>query len=138
MKTLLIASLLLAAAASAQTYTVTPFDAPCGARLGGQVTTTAAGTAMHLGVTHAHPNALAVLVIGHQHTTPVPLPGSPCFLLVDPRVTQFAVTSATGSARFGFRVPPVLPITIDFQVVVARHIGHLVAEATNGIRLTGV
>ena len=138
MKNLLIASLLLAATTTAQTYTVTNFGTPCGATLQGQVMTTPAGSAIHLGVTGAHPGALAFLVIGHPQAAPVPLPGSPCFLLVDPRLVLHTVTTATGSARFGFRIPPVLPITIDFQAVIARHTTHLVAESTNGVRLHGV
>lgn len=140
MKLTLIASLLLSVSAAAQTYTLSSFGTQCGGDLQGQVVTAPAGSAMQLGVTGARPNAHAILVIGHQFTTPVPLPGSQCLLLVDPRGTMLTTTTATGTAHFVFHVPPVVPITIDFQAVIVSHSHHhgLVAESTDGVRLTGV
>jgi hypothetical protein len=49
------------------------------------------------------------------------------------------VTSLTGSARFAFRVPPVLPITFDCQAVILdRTQTGPAITSTDVVRLTGV
>lgn len=143
MKTSLIAFLALTAAVSAQTYTLTDFGPQCGSDLHAQVLTGHHNHSadLNLHVTGAAPHALAILVIGLHHlATPVHLPGSQCLLLVDPLGTMLTMTTATGSAAFGFHVPPALPITIYFQAVIVGHSPHhgLVAESSDGVRLTGV
>jgi len=140
MKTILLSS-LLAATAAAQTYTVTDFGPQCGGDLHAQIVMGHhTGHDLLFGVTGARANALAVLVLGHHFAAPVQLPGSQCLLLVDPRGTMLTTTTATGTAHFAFHVPPVVPITIDFQAVIVSHSHHhgLVAESSDGVRLTGV
>ena len=145
MRTFLFASLLATATATAtaaaQTYTLSDFGSQCGGDLHGQVLTSHhTGTDLLLGITGAAPQALAILVIGHHAATPIHLPGSQCLLLVDPQGTMLTTTTAAGSAHFVFHVPPVVPITIDFQAVIVTHsTAHgLVAGSTDGVHLTGV
>lgn len=139
MKTFLAAS-LLSLSAVAQTYTLTDFGTQCGGDLHGQIVQAPAGNGLRLGVTGARPNTHAVLVAGHMAPTPLQLPGSQCLLLVNPRFTMFGMTDAQGRAHFGFRLPPVVPITVDFQVVlfgISPTQGR-VAVSTDGIELVGV
>ena len=139
MKIPLFAALSLAATVTAQTYTLTDFGTQCGGDLHAQVVQATTGVGLRLGVTGAQPHSLAILVIGGPQATPIQLPGSQCQLLVDRRVMLHEVTSATGSARFAFRVPPVLPITFDCQaVIVSFSPTGLVATSTDGVRLNGV
>lgn len=139
MKTLL-ASCLLSLTAVAQTYTVSNFGAACSGAIHGQVVQAPAGTGLRVGATGTRPNAHAVLVVGHQAPSPIQLPGSQCQLLVQPRFTMLGMTDANGVVRFSLRLPPIVPITVDFQVVV---IGlsptqGRVAVSTDGLRLVGV
>ena len=58
-------------------------------------------------------------------------------LLVQPRAIFIALVDAAGSAAFRFPLPPVAPVTIDFQVVtlvLARN--GRTAESSNGVRVT--
>jgi hypothetical protein len=138
MKTSVLGTFLLASTLTAQTYSLQDFGRQCGGDLQGTVVTTPNGTGLRLAVTGAMPNAIAILVVGHPQPAPVQLPGSNCTLLVDPRVTLLAMTDAQGQAGFTFRVPPVLPIRIDFQVAVADFVrGGRVVESTDGVRLLG-
>jgi len=139
MRTLLIALAATATAASAQTYTLTSFGRPCPGTLQGQVVTTPQGRALRLAVSGAAADELALLVLGHQAATPHPLPNTNCLLLVDPRATMLSMTDAAGNASFATRLPPIVPITIDFQAgtVDFTRVGRAV-ETTNGIRLVGV
>ena len=133
-----IAALSLAATLTAQTYTLTQFGPQCGGDLHAQLVTTP-GVGLLLGVTGAAPRALAVLVIGAPQPAPVQLPGSQCLLLVERRIVLYEATSLTGSARFAFRVPPVLPITFDCQAVILdRTPTGPVATSSDVVRLTGV
>ena len=139
MKNTLFAALSLAATITAQTYTLTDLGTQCGGDLLGQVITAPVGVVLRLGVTGAAPGALALLVIGSPQPAPVQLPGSQCLLLVERRVVLYEVTTLTGSARFAFRVPPVLPITFDCQAVILdRTPTGPVATSTDVVRLTGV
>jgi hypothetical protein len=133
-----LAFVALAATAVSQTYTVSTFGAQCGGGLAGAVLQTPLGARMHLGVTNADPWAHAVLVLGHQLPAPVQLPGG-CQLLVEQRLVLHARTSGTGDVRFAFRLPPILPLTVDFQALIVTHAptGRLV-DATNGVRVVGV
>lgn len=139
MKNTLFAALSLAATITAQTYTLTDLGTQCGGDLQGQVVTAPAGVVLRLLVTGAAPRALALLVIGAPQQAPVQLPGSQCLLLVERRVVLYEATTLTGSARFAFRVPPVLPITFDCQAVILdRTPTGPVVTSTDGVRLTGV
>jgi hypothetical protein len=139
MKLSLFAALTLAATISAQTYTLTDLGTQCGGDLLGQVVTAPTGVVLRLGVTGAAPRALALLVIGGPQQAPVQLPGSQCLLLVERRHVLWEVTSLTGSARFAFRVPPVLPITFDCQAVILdRTQTGPAITSTDVVRLTGV
>jgi hypothetical protein len=132
-----LAILVLAAAASAQTYTVSPFGPACGASLQGVVVQPPIGVAMRVAVTGADPFAHAVLVLGPQLPAPVALPGG-CDLLVDPRVVLHTRTNGNGDAGFVFRLPPVVPITIDLQALVVRRTpSGRVADTSNGLRVVG-
>ena len=53
---------------------------------------------------------------------------------------MLTTTTPMGTAHFAFHVPPVVPITTDFQAVIVGNSHHhgLVAESTDGVRLTGV
>ena len=54
------------------------------------------------------------------------------------RVLLHTRTSPLGTARLGFRLPPVVPITIDLQaVVITRSPTGRVADASNGVRIVG-
>ena len=139
MHTKLISTLLLAASSIAQTYTLTNIGTPCAGGMLGQVVTLPAGTGLRLGVQNAPANAFAILAVGHPQPGPVSLPGTQCVLLVDPRFTMATLTNSNGNAQFAFRVPPVLPITIDLQTVVLGFTTTgVVAGPTNGVRLVGV
>ena len=139
MKIPLLAALSLAATITAQTYTLTDLGTQCGGDLQGQIVTAPAGIGLRLGVTGAAPRALALLVLGGPLPAPVQLPGSQCLLLVERRHVLWDVTSLTGSARFAFRLPPVLPITFDCQAVILdRSPTGFVATSTDVVRLTGV
>lgn len=135
---LLPVAFLLCAAASAQTYTLTQFGPACAGNLQGQVVTLPNGHGLRLGANQLAPNAIAVLVLGHQASVPTPLPGSNCTLLLDPRVTHLAMTGPRGTASWQQRIPPILPITFDMQVVTLQLTpnGRL-AESTNGLTLSG-
>lgn len=139
MKIFSFAVLCLAATAASQTYTLTDFGTQCGGDLQGQIVTAPGGTGIRLGVTGAHRNTITVLVIGHPQAAPVQLPGSACLLLVDPRAMLHELTSPSGTAGFGFRLPPIVPITIDFQAVIVGHAASgRVFESTDGVHLVGV
>ena len=135
---LLATALLFCATATAQTYTLTPFGPACAGTLQGQVVTLPNGHGLRLGATQLAPNAIAVLVLGRQSTVPTPLPGSTCTLLLDPRATQLAFTGPLGRASWQQRIPPMLPITFDLQVVTLQltPTGRL-AESTNALTLSG-
>ncbi len=135
---LLATALLSCAAVTAQTYTLTPFGPACAGTLQGQVVTLPNGHGLRLGATQLAPNAIAVLVLGHQSTVPSPLPGSNCTLLIDPRATQMALTGPRGRAAWQQRIPPMLPISFDLQVVTLQPTptGRL-AESTNALNLSG-
>lgn len=139
MLTKLLCASVLAAAASAQTYTLTSFGTSCGGTLQGQVVSSRQGDVLRLGVAGATPNTIAVLAIGGLATTPHPLPGSNCLLLVDPRGTQISLTDGRGHAQFQLRLPPVVPITVHLQAATVdfTRLGRAV-ETTNGLRLDGV
>lgn len=135
--TFLAVSALLAATAAAQTsVTFVDFGRPCGGDLSGALVRTPAGAAIQLNVTGAASNALAVLVIGSMATTPHALPGSNCLLLVEPRATHIDSTDARGNARFQLRLPPIVPLVVDFQVATAElsRQGRVV-ESTDGVEL---
>lgn len=56
---------------------------------------------------------------------------------VPPRATFIALVDAAGSAAFRFPLPPVAPVTIDFQVVtLALARNGRTAESSNGVRVT--
>jgi hypothetical protein len=139
MDKLVAAVALLSTVAVAQTYTLTSFGTSCGGTLQGQVVSLPAGHGLRLGLLSNTPNAIAVLVFGHQATTPQPLPGGNCLLLVDPRATQLTFTDAQGRAHWNQRIPPVLPITFDIQAatLTLSPTGR-VAATSNGLRLDGV
>jgi hypothetical protein len=139
MKTFLLASFLVTATAAAQSYTLTGFGSHCGGDLHAQIVAGhPTGHDLLFAVNGARPNALAVLGIGHQLAAPVHLPGQ-CLLLVEPLDTMLTTTSPGGTAHFAFHLPPVVPISIDFQAVIVGHSHHhgLVVESTDGVRLTG-
>ena len=98
MKALLLASALLAASATAQ-CALSDFGRPCGGDLTGSFVRTPRGAGLSFQVTGAMPDALAILVLGHQARTPHPLPGSQCLLLLDPRHTMLARTSPRGGRK---------------------------------------
>lgn len=139
MNKFLTAVALFSTAAIAQTYTLTSFGAGCGGTMQGQVVTLPVGHGLRLGLLSNTPNAIAVLVLGHQAATPQPLPGGNCLLLVDPRATQITFTDAQGRAHWNQRIPPVLPITFDMQAatLTLTPTGR-VAATSNGLRLDGV
>lgn len=139
MKASIFATLFLTAAAAAQTYTVRQFGPTCGANMAGQVVQTPQGHALRLGVRSVLENSLAVLVIGRRAPAPINLPGpSPCQLFLDSRGTMLALTNGNGNVQFGFRIPPVLPIRISFQTVVAKFSPQGVRVASSDVvRLTG-
>lgn len=126
-----------AVALSAQTYTLTDFGRQCGGNLSGQVVQNPTGTGLRLAVSGATPNAVALLVMGHRAPAPIALPGSACLLLVDARGTMLAQTNALGNASFFVPVPPAVPLTVLFQVVVATPAANgRTVESTDGLRLT--
>jgi hypothetical protein len=133
--TALAAGILMSVAANAQTVTFTSFGRPCGGDLNGSQVRTATGTTVRFDVTNAAPNSVAVLVLGHQ-SRPLPLPGSNCTLLVDPRATVLQQVDRTGAAAFRFQLPPIAPLSIDFQAVtIALNRNGRTAESTNGVNL---
>jgi hypothetical protein len=139
MQARLLTPLLLAASTLAQTYTLTNFGTPCAGALQGQIVTLPAGTGLRLGVHNAPANAFAILVAGHPQPGPIALPGTQCVLLVDPRFTMAALTNSNGNVQFAFRIPPVLPISVDFQTIVLGFTTTgLIAGSTNGVHLVGV
>ena len=139
MQAKLLTPLLLAASSLAQTYTLTNFGTPCAGAMQGQVVTLPAGTALRLGVHNAPPNAFAILVVGHPAPGPIALPGTQCVLLVTPHLTTAEPVNANGHAQFAFRIPPALPISIDFQTVLLGFSATgLIAGSTNGVHLVGV
>jgi hypothetical protein len=132
-----VAAAALAAAAAGQTWTVSAFGLPCGATLQAQVLQAANGAAVAAGITAADPLTHAILVIGSQQPAPVALPGG-CQLLVHPRLLLHTRTDASGTARVGFRLPPVVPITVDLQaLVLTRSPTGRLADASNGVRIVG-
>jgi hypothetical protein len=132
----LATGLLLATAAGAQTITFTAFGRPCGGDLDGSAVRAAGGAAVRFDVTNAAPNSVAVLVLGHVGR-PLPLPGSDCLLLVEPRATVLQQVDRTGTAAFRFHLPPIAPLSIDFQAVtIALNRNGRTAESTNGVNLS--
>jgi hypothetical protein len=137
MRHALLVAFSTAVALSAQTYTLTDFGRQCGGNLTGQVVQNSAGTGLRLGVSGAAPNAVALLVMGNRAPAPITLPGSACLLLVDARGTMLTQTNALGNASFFVPVPPVVPLTVLFQVVVASPTARgRTVESTDGLRLT--
>lgn len=139
MKSFLLAVSLFAAAASAQTWTVTSRGPQCGGLLRGQVVQAPQGTGLRLGVGNAAPSALAVLAIGMPQTTPVALPGSNCELYVDPRASMLSMTDANGQASFALRLPASrVPVTFYLQAVVVEAVRPgRIASSTNVLQVVG-
>ena len=132
----LIACTLVAGLASAQTCTFTVYGRACGGTLTGQQVATPNGSTIRLDVTNAAPLVVAVLAAGPQQR-PVDLPGSPCTLIVDPRVTFFSQTDRLGQAVFRFPMPANIPFQADLQVVtVGVDRRGRTAESTNALHLT--
>jgi hypothetical protein len=132
----LIACTLVAGLASAQTCTFTVFGRACGGTLTGQQVATPNGSTIRLDVTNAAPLVVAVLAAGPQQR-PVDLPGSPCTLIVDPRVTFFSQTDRQGQAVFRFPIPATIPFATELQVVtVGVDRRGRTAESTNALHLT--
>jgi hypothetical protein len=130
---------LLAVAASAQTWTVTSRGPQCGGELRGQVVQAPQGSGLRLGVLNAAPSSLAILAIGMPQATPVALPGSNCELYVDPRGSMLDLTDAQGRASFALRLPAArVPVTFYLQAVVveARRPGRI-ATSTNVLQVVG-
>lgn len=130
---LLATSLLLAGTVLGQNCTFTNFGRPCGGAMAGSLVR---GPAIRMAVTGAMPGEAALLVVGHAMSTPLPLPGSNCLLLVQPRVVLQGSTDRAGAANFVMRLPPIVPLNVDFQCVVVdiTRTGR-VAESTNGVNL---
>ncbi len=134
-----LTALCLAAALSAQSRTVTftPFGVACGADLAASLVRAAAGATVRVDLTNAAPGSVAVLVAGQQVPNPTPLPNSNCGLLVQPRATFVAVVDAVGAAAFRFVLPPISPLSLDFQAVtIALLRNGRTAESSNGIHLS--
>ncbi len=131
--------LLLTTAAAAQgtTMSFSSFGTACGATLTGTVLRTTTAAVARLDVTNALAGAPAILVAGGPALAPSPLPNSTCTLLVNPRVTTFVVLDAVGSAAFRFQIPPIVPISVDFQALIytPTRAGRMV-ESSNGTRFT--
>ena len=134
----LSAPLLLAATALAQTgIAFTPFGRPCGCDLAGSAVRTATGPVLRFDVTNAAPSSIAVLVLGQLAGTPFPLPGTNCLLLVQPRATLLQQVDVNGAAAFRFPLPPIAPLSVDFQAVtIALSRNGRTAESSNGVNLT--
>ncbi|HLQ38975.1 MAG TPA: hypothetical protein VK348_14290 [Planctomycetota bacterium] len=132
----LLAGLVLAAAAAAQTPTVnfTNFGRPCDGTLTGSL---ARGPSVQMDVAGAPANAIAILAIGHPATTGIALPGSSCLLLVEPRATMLQLVDARGNSTFHLRLPPIVPLSVDFQEVSLGLLPRgVVAVSTNGVNMT--
>jgi len=134
---LLSAVLGLSAASFAQSgIAFTAFGRPCGGDLAGAVVRTTTGVALRFDVTNAAPDSIAVLVLGQQAVNPFPLPGSNCLLLVQPRATLLQRVDANGATAFRFPLPPISPLSVDFQAVtIALNRNGRTAESTNGLTL---
>jgi hypothetical protein len=130
----ILAGVVLATAASAQTCVFASFIRPCGADLAGQQVRSPAGSAVRFDVTNAAPNCFAVMVVGQEMARGIQLPGSNCLLVVQPRATLVQQVDAAGATSFRFHLPPISPIDLDFQVVtVALSRNGRTAESTNGV-----
>jgi hypothetical protein len=129
--------IVLAGAAVAQTaVNFTPFGRPCGGDLAGSLVRTGTGPVVRFDVANAAPNSIAVMVIGQQLPVALPLPNSNCGLLVQPRATLLAQVDGNGAAAFRFPLPPIAPISLDFQAVtIALNRNGRTAESTNGVTL---
>ncbi|MFO1053417.1 MAG: hypothetical protein U1F36_14490 [Planctomycetota bacterium] len=129
--TFLVSLALCAGAAIAQTATFTNFGRPCGGDLNGSQVR---GPAVQMDVTNAAPGSYAILCVGQQQR-PVALPGSNCYLVVNPRITLNTQVDRAGNASFLLRLPN-MPINVDMQVVtVALSRNGRTAESTNGVNL---
>ncbi len=134
--TLLASIVLTAVTAVAQTFPTcafTSFTRPCGTDLAGSQIR---GPGLQWDVTNAAPGSVAILAIGQAMRQPLPLPGTNCLLVVDPRLLLVAPVDRGGNAEFVLRLPPIAPLSIDFQAVtVALNRNGRTAESSNAIEM---
>ena len=131
----LLPAIALSATLGAQTCSFTSFGRPCGGDLAGSQVRTATGSAVRFDATNLAPGSVAIMVLG-QAGRQLPLPGSNCGLLVQPRDTQLATVDRLGDASFRFDLPRTLPVAADFQVVtIGLNRNGRIAESTNGVHL---
>lgn len=129
---LLVSILLTVGAVAAQNCAFTTFTRPCGSDLAGAVVR---GPAVQWNVTNAAPASYAVLAIGQQ-ARPMPLPGTDCLLVVNPRVMLVQPVDSRGNSTFLLRLPPITGLSLDFQAVtVAVNRRGRFAESTNAITM---
>lgn len=137
MKTAALVSVLFAATAPAQHWSLHHHGHSCGAALSAHLVQHAHQVSVQFNL-HTTPNSLAVLAIGHAAPAPIPLPGGSCHFGVSPAGTMLGITDSHGNIHFGFHAPHVVPVSVLFQGGVVRLGPHgLTAGSSNVVELVG-
>lgn len=119
------------------TCTWTSFGPSCVGTLQGSDVPGATGIRLTLAVGGATPSTVGVLVLGTAATTPTPLPGGVCDLLIDrggrPIFTTGFHTDAQGAATILFQIPA-RALSIDMQALTFDRANQSIGS-TNGLGL---